>query len=156
MGPDAHVVCYDLVRQGICNVVLTKPNDDMSTRSTPSGPQPTTKESLHTFFADWDEQLRDVISLSTSVMYWPMLASHNVNTWTHLSGTCILIGDAAHSTEPHLYVGPQRHPWRSGVDTNSPSQCAGRFTGHRGCEVPRRVVRHVQESRPNRRFPEIV
>lgn len=104
MGPDSHVVCYNLESKGICNLVLTRSdNDSSSTRhSDIPGPRPASMDELRRFFSAWDEPLRHVLDLADSALYWPLLRGQDVDTWTHPCGSFILIGDAAHSMPPHL------------------------------------------------------
>ncbi|KAF2676552.1 FAD/NAD(P)-binding domain-containing protein, partial [Lentithecium fluviatile CBS 122367] len=104
MGPDSHVICYNLDSKGVCNVVLTK-SDENPTFQHIAGPQPASIDELHCFFSAWDGTLRHVLDLAESAMYWPLLRSQDVDTWTHPCGAFILIGDAAHSMAPHLVQG---------------------------------------------------
>lgn len=101
LGPNSHVVCYNLDSKGVCNVVLTKSDDNPSIHRAPS-PQPAPMEELRRFFSAWDERLRGVLELAASALYWPLLRSRGIDTWTHPCGSFILIGDAAHSMPPHL------------------------------------------------------
>jgi salicylate hydroxylase len=101
MGPDSHVVCYNLTNKGLCNVVLTKSDENPTLRRSP-GPQPASLQELRSFFSAWDPSLRHLLDLAQSAMYWPLLRSRDIDTWTHPCGSFILIGDAAHSMSPHL------------------------------------------------------
>lgn len=107
MGPGAHVVCYNLVSKGVCNVVLCKSDNSGKTHPT-SGPQPACMSDLHTFFEGWDPQLRDLLQLATSAVFWPMLENQYFDRWTKPGTRFILIGDAAHSMPPHLYAATEQ------------------------------------------------
>jgi salicylate hydroxylase len=59
-------------------------------------------EELRAFFTSWDKQLRALLELATSALYWPLLVYQQNDSWTVPNRPFILIGDAAHNMEPHL------------------------------------------------------
>jgi salicylate hydroxylase len=101
MGPDAHVVCYNLTGKDICSVVLTRLDRNPAPPST-LNPQSAPMEELRAFFTGWDKQLRALLELATSALYWPLLGYQQNDSWTVSNRPFILIGDAAHNMEPHL------------------------------------------------------
>lgn len=96
-----HILCYNLESRDVCNVAFTRA-DDAPTLQRPPGPQLVPVEDMRRIFADWDEPLRRMLDLAESVVYWPALKGGDIDTWTHPSGSFILIGDAAHTMPPHL------------------------------------------------------
>ncbi|OCL05544.1 FAD/NAD(P)-binding domain-containing protein [Glonium stellatum] len=103
MGPSSHVVCYDLPYRGVCNIVLTRP--DERTDFAQTGPLPADIEDVRYIFKDWDPVLKRVLDLADTIMFWPLLRAQETDIWTHDSGKFILIGDAAHHMTPHLVQG---------------------------------------------------
>jgi salicylate hydroxylase len=101
MGPDTHILCYNLDSKGSCNVAFTT-SDDNPTLQRPPGPQPAPIDELRRMFATWDEPLRRMLDLAESAVYWPHLRSRDNDIWTHPCGSFILVGDAAHAMLPHL------------------------------------------------------
>lgn len=101
LGPDMHILCYNLESRDVCNVVFTRA-DDTPTQRRPPGPQPVPIDEMRRIFSDWDEPLRRMLDLAESAVYWPALKGRDINTWSHPSGSFILIGDAAHTMPPHL------------------------------------------------------
>lgn len=101
LGPDMHILCYNLESRGVCNVVFARA-DDRSTQQRPPGPQLVPIEDMRRIFEGWDEPLRRMLDLAESAVYWPALKRRDIDTWTHPCGSFILIGDAAHTMPPHL------------------------------------------------------
>jgi salicylate hydroxylase len=96
MGPNAHVVCYQL--KGALNIVMVGPD---SHSAWADGWQVDLQE-VDTVFEGWDPRLRMLRQLSKGVLRRHLLSSHEMDTWSHANGTFALLGDACHVATPHL------------------------------------------------------
>ena len=56
-------------------------------------------------FADWDPTLKTLFQLIHSTAKWRLQNSRELDTWTHSTGNCIILGDASHATLPYLASG---------------------------------------------------
>ncbi|KAH7414381.1 hypothetical protein DE146DRAFT_640153 [Phaeosphaeria sp. MPI-PUGE-AT-0046c] len=101
LGPDMHILCYNLESRDVCNVVFSRA-DDTPTQQRLPGPQLVAMEEMRRIFPHWDEPLRRMLDLAESAVYWPALKGRDIDTWSHRCGSFILIGDAAHTMPPHL------------------------------------------------------
>ena len=99
MGPSAHVVCYQLKEESMLNVVLVSPD------SYPGASADNTsayRKEVETLFANWDPKLQKLFQLSNSISKTRLRGSHELATWSHVGGKFVLIGDACHTSLPHL------------------------------------------------------
>ncbi|KAF2279875.1 FAD/NAD(P)-binding domain-containing protein [Westerdykella ornata] len=100
MGPAAHVVCYDLTHDGVCNMVLIKNMPEPT--SAQRGPGFDAITELEETFRDWDPVLSHVIKLADTVRFWPLQQARIAEKWTHEGGKFVLIGDASHTMATYL------------------------------------------------------
>ena len=104
LGPRAHIVLYEIRHNHMVNVVLTCP-DPIEDRSH-FGSQEADAAELESLFNDWDPVCMRLFRLADNVRYWSLLQPAQENRlWTDCeTQRLILIGDAAHSMTPFLYV----------------------------------------------------
>jgi salicylate hydroxylase len=101
MGPHAHAVGYLLKNEGPYNIVLFPPDDLPESVLIAKGDV----QEMRDFFKDWDPRLRTMISYVQEVFKWRLLDLNDMKTWSHPSGSFILIGDACHAMMPNLGQG---------------------------------------------------
>ena len=98
-GPNSHAVCYQLLQDGIFNIVLTFPE---SKGETNTGAQPAELHTIRDLCRDWDPRFQQLLGLAESASKWSLLETDALGDWAHSSGHFVLIGDSAHATLPYL------------------------------------------------------
>ncbi|MCJ1310762.1 hypothetical protein MMC25_004429 [Agyrium rufum] len=101
MGPDAHLVCYQLKDGGFYNVVVICPD------TMPSGQDMgrASSEELMSRFQGWDPRLLKLFGLAQPVLKWRLQDSVEMIAWSSPNKKLILLGDACHATLPYLAQG---------------------------------------------------
>jgi 2-polyprenyl-6-methoxyphenol hydroxylase-like FAD-dependent oxidoreductase len=100
-GPGKHILCYDLDKRGVCNVVFTQQDDTPDLKRAP-GRQKADIGVLRKGFEGWDEGLTRTLEMAESAVYWPMVRGREVEGWVSEGGRGLLVGDAAHGMLPHM------------------------------------------------------
>ena len=98
-GPKSHAVCYQLLKDGIFNIVLTCPE---TKGAAIFGPQPAELHTIRALCRDWDPRFQQLLGLAESALKWTLLQTDALDDWVHPSGHFVLIGDSAHATLPYL------------------------------------------------------
>ena len=102
-GPNSHAVCYQLLKNGIFNIVLTLPESEGAATI---GPRPADLDTIRSQCKEWDPKFQQLLNLAESSLKWTLLQTKEMERWTHHSGRFVLIGDSAHATLPYLYLSP--------------------------------------------------
>ena len=102
-GPDSHAVCYQLLKNGIFNIVLTLPESDGAATI---GPRPADLDAIRNQCKEWDPKFQQLLNMAESSLKWTLLQTKELESWTHHSGRFVLVGDSAHATLPYLYISP--------------------------------------------------
>ncbi|KAI1759505.1 hypothetical protein GGR53DRAFT_513396 [Hypoxylon sp. FL1150] len=105
IGPQSHIVAYELPHNKLFNVSLTCP-DPIEGRVQFS-PRDAGLDELKRFFAKWDPVLLKLFQYAANVRYWTLLQLPEENrVWLDSEAqSLVLIGDAAHSMLPYLAQG---------------------------------------------------
>lgn len=98
-GPNSHAVCYQLLKDGIFNIVLTLPEDEGAVAI---GPQPADLDFVRHSCRDWDPRFQQLLHLADNALKWTLLQTDELKTWIHPRGQFALLGDSAHATLPYL------------------------------------------------------
>ncbi|CAM6086633.1 unnamed protein product [Calypogeia fissa] len=102
LGPDAHAISYPLKEGGgLYNIVLVRPDDMPELVHTAIA----NVQEMLDFFEHWDPKVRALVSIAQETLKWRLLSSTEMKQWSHPSGKCVLLGDAAHATLPYLAQG---------------------------------------------------
>ncbi|KAF1948818.1 salicylate hydroxylase [Byssothecium circinans] len=105
LGPQTHVVAYNLDVRNTFNVVAGLPDSGKDAISV--GPNPASPGPLIEFFQDWDSVLNELLQLAGGCIAWRLMRYPDLARldWVHSDGKFVLIGDAAHAMPPHLAQG---------------------------------------------------
>ena len=98
-GPNSHAVCYQLLKDGIFNIVLTFPESEGAMTI---GAQPAEPHTIRDLCRDWDPRFQQLLGLAESASKWTLLQTDALGDWVHSSGRFVLIGDSAHAILPYL------------------------------------------------------
>ena len=102
-GLNSHAVCYQLLKNGIFNIILTLPESEGAATI---GSRPADLDAIRNQCKEWDPRFQQLLNLAESSLKWTLLQTKELETWTHHSGRFILVGDSAHATLPYLYFSP--------------------------------------------------
>lgn len=104
IGPQTHVVAYNLDVRNTFNVVAGLP--DSGSDAISIGPNIASPGPIRKFFQDWDPVLNELLQLTGGCLAWRLMLYPDLADldWVHSDGKFVLIGDAAHALPPHLYV----------------------------------------------------
>ena len=102
-GPNSHAVCYQLLNNGIFNIVLTLPESEGAATI---GPRPADLDAVRNQCKEWDPKFQRLLNMAESSLKWTLLQTKELESWTHHSGRFVLVGDSAHATLPYLYISP--------------------------------------------------
>jgi salicylate hydroxylase len=103
MGPQAHMVVYEIQQRDFFNVVVICP--DPVPGRVQLGPRSADVEELRRFFLTWDPICTKLLDLAQSPpQYWTLLQRPPKNrVWQDdQAKRMVLMGDAAHAMTPHL------------------------------------------------------
>lgn len=98
LGPGCQAVCY--LMHGAINIVLNRPMGD--DEPVFFGPKPVDIEELREFFKGWDPRIQALLEIGKDFMKWVSLETDILMEWVHPVGKFVLVGDAAHATQPYL------------------------------------------------------
>ncbi|KIL63956.1 hypothetical protein M378DRAFT_1045909 [Amanita muscaria Koide BX008] len=97
MGPNQHVVGYNLRGNKIYNLVMVHPD----TESTESWSAPGDVSEMYKTYEGWDPRLRKMQAKITSVLKSRLVGRQPLKTWIHSGGRAALMGDACHPMLPY-------------------------------------------------------
>ena len=98
LGPGSQAICY--LMHGAINIVINRPMAD--DEEIFFGPKPVDLDELRLFFKDWDSRFTALLEIAQGFMKWVSLETNVLSDWVHPTGKFVLIGDAAHATQPYL------------------------------------------------------
>jgi len=98
-GQDSHAIGYQLMKDGIFNVVLTIPE---TKGEATIGPQPADLDAVRAHCVDWDPNFQHLLRSADKALKWTLLQTNEPETWVDKSGRFALLGDSAHASLPYL------------------------------------------------------
>ncbi|KEF51437.1 uncharacterized protein A1O9_12586 [Exophiala aquamarina CBS 119918] len=102
LGPDHHIIGYNIQKQRSFNLLMVIPDD----RTMVGFKAPSTASEVRHAFSGWSPMVQDLLSfLPENVERWRLIDLPPIEDWVHPSGRFVLIGDAAHATLPYLAQG---------------------------------------------------
>lgn len=106
-GPGAHVIMYQLSKD-LTTWAITSPDGEEASESWLSytGQElPKQKEVLLEKFGSWCDPVRELIAGAQKMIKFGLYDRPELTPEQWYDGRCLLIGDAAHPTSPHLGQG---------------------------------------------------
>ncbi|PCH42698.1 FAD/NAD(P)-binding domain-containing protein [Wolfiporia cocos MD-104 SS10] len=101
MGPERHVVGYNIRANELYNLAMIHPDDD----SVESWTAPGDVNVMRTQFGDFEPRIQKLLSLVESTLKWRLMDRLPLPTWVHRSGRVALLGDACHPMLPYRAQG---------------------------------------------------
>jgi salicylate hydroxylase len=106
-GPGAHVIMYQLTEE-LSAWAITSPDEEAASESWQSYSAhelPKQKKALLQEFDAWCDPVKELIAGAQKLMKFGLYDRPGLTPEQWYDGRCVLIGDAAHPTSPHLGQG---------------------------------------------------
>ncbi|KAH7389972.1 salicylate hydroxylase [Pyrenochaeta sp. MPI-SDFR-AT-0127] len=102
LGPDHHIIGYNMQKEAFYNLLMVIPDD----RTMKDYRAPANASEVRQAFSGWAPIVSKLLSfLPDDVEKWRLIDLKPFTDWIHPSGNMIVIGDAAHATLPYLAQG---------------------------------------------------
>jgi salicylate hydroxylase len=101
MGPDRHIVGYNISSKKAYNVVVLHPDYGVEDVSTVER----NIEDMKKECQGWEPTVRKLLALVTSTSHWRLMDHSPLKTWLHEDGAIALLGDACHPMLPYRAQG---------------------------------------------------
>ncbi|TBU42614.1 FAD/NAD(P)-binding domain-containing protein [Dichomitus squalens] len=101
MGPQRHIMAYNIRGKKEYNVVLIHPDDGSVESWTAEG----SADKMRAEFADYEPRIRKILSFVQSTLKWRLMDRKPLKTWIHPSFRVVLLGDACHPMLPYRAQG---------------------------------------------------
>ncbi|KAF8883272.1 hypothetical protein BD779DRAFT_881570 [Infundibulicybe gibba] len=95
MGPNRHVVGYNIRAKTLYNFVLIRPGDHAQQARIGSS------DIMKADFADFEPRVQKLMALIASPLSWNLMDRDEIPTWFHAEGKVCLLGDACHPMLPY-------------------------------------------------------
>jgi salicylate hydroxylase len=101
MGPERHVVGYNISSKNAYNVVLLHPDHGLDDICSGERNVDYMKEE----FRGWEPTVKKLLTLVTSTSHWRLMDHSPLKTWFNKDGSVVLLGDACHPMLPYRAQG---------------------------------------------------
>ncbi|GME49438.1 Monooxygenase FAD-binding protein [Neofusicoccum parvum] len=102
LGPDHHIIGYNMQREKFFNLLMVIPDD----RTMKGYKAPANAEEVRKAYTGWSQMVQKLLSfLPDDVEKWRLIDLKPFRDWVHPSGKMVVIGDASHATLPYLAQG---------------------------------------------------
>jgi salicylate hydroxylase len=99
MGPDKHIVAYNLGGNKLFNLAMIHPDPDPE--STESWTAPGDVAEMRKLYEGWDPRVCKMLGMVKSVLKSRLMLRQPLKTWVHPGGRIVLLGDACHPMLPY-------------------------------------------------------
>ncbi|KAJ9138237.1 Monooxygenase FAD-binding protein [Pleurostoma richardsiae] len=102
LGPDHHIIGYNMQREKTFNLLMVIPDD----RKMKGYKAPANVAEVRKAYRGWSPMVQKLLScLPDEIEKWRLTDLPAITGWVHPSAKMVLIGDAAHATLPYLAQG---------------------------------------------------
>ncbi|KAF4304234.1 Monooxygenase FAD-binding protein [Botryosphaeria dothidea] len=102
LGPDHHIIGYNMQKEKFFNLLMVIPDD----RTMKGYRAPANAEEVRKAYTGWAPIVQKLLSfLPDGVEKWRLIDLKPFTDWVHPSGKMVVIGDASHATLPYLAQG---------------------------------------------------
>ncbi|KAH6642750.1 salicylate hydroxylase [Boeremia exigua] len=102
LGPDHHIIGYNMQKEATYNLLMVIPDDNTMV----GYKAPASASEVRTAFAGWNPVCTKLLTLvPPDLERWRLIDLKPVSKWLHPSSRLLLIGDAVHATLPYLAQG---------------------------------------------------
>ncbi|KAI0739994.1 FAD/NAD(P)-binding domain-containing protein [Daedaleopsis nitida] len=153
MGPQRHVMAYNIRGKNEYNIVLAHPDDGSVESWTAEG----SADKMRADFADFEPRLGKILGFVKSTLKWRLMDRKPLSTWIHPSHRVILLGDACHPMLPYRAQGAAMAIEDGAVLGNllsrltHPSQLPALLKGYEALRLPR-TAETQNQSRLNQKI----
>ncbi|EIW83381.1 FAD/NAD(P)-binding domain-containing protein [Coniophora puteana RWD-64-598 SS2] len=101
MGPERHIMAYNIRAKKEYNVVLAHPDDGSVESWTAEG----SADKMRAEFKGWEPRIQKLLALIPSTLNWKLMDRGPLRTWVHTDGKVVLLGDSCHPMLPYRAQG---------------------------------------------------
>ncbi|OBT75480.1 hypothetical protein VF21_04900 [Pseudogymnoascus sp. 05NY08] len=102
LGPDHHIIGYNVSKENYFNLLMVIPDD----KTMIGYKAPASATEVRKAYKGWNKTVEKLLSfLPEDVERWRLVDLLPINHWIHPSNNLILMGDAVHATLPYLAQG---------------------------------------------------
>ncbi|TKX22890.1 FAD-binding domain-containing protein 22 [Elsinoe australis] len=102
LGPDHHIIGYNMQREKTFNLLMVIPDD----KKMKGYRAPTNASEVRDAYKGWSPMVQKLLSfLPDEVEKWRLIDLPPISDWVHPDGKMVLLGDAVHATLPYLAQG---------------------------------------------------